>query len=76
MAIPSPEEADRHSYRGLPGTVLGSAVGPLTRTGRFVARSWLKSRDQHPDELPVARPTIALAGQAFRDEIVLNWLRL
>lgn len=75
MAIPSPEEADRHSYRGLPGAVLGSAVRPLTRTGRFVARSWLKSRDQNPDELPVARPTIALAGQAFRDEIVLMGLK-
>ncbi len=75
MAIPSPEEADRHSYRGLPGTVLGNAVRPFTRTSLFVARSWLKSIDRKPDELPIARPTIALTGQAFRDEIVLMGLK-
>jgi hypothetical protein len=35
----------------------------------------LKSGDQTPDELPIARPTIALAGQALRDEIVLMGLK-
>lgn len=75
MSIPSADDADRQSYWGLPGAVLGDAVRPLTRTGLFVARSWLRSLDHTPDELPIARPTIALAGQTFRDEIVLMGLK-
>jgi hypothetical protein len=47
------------------------ALGPFTRTGGFYARSWGTYLDRQPDELPVARPTIALAAQAFRDEILL-----
>ena len=50
---------------------LSQALGPFTRTGGFYARSWGAYLDRQPDELPVARPTIALAAQAFRDEIVL-----
>ncbi len=46
-------------------------LGPFTRTGGFYARSWGTYLDRQPDELPVARPTIALAAQAFRDEILL-----
>lgn len=45
------------------------------RSGRFVAQSLLKSRDDTPDALPIARPTIALAGQALCDEIVLMGLK-
>jgi dienelactone hydrolase len=47
------------------------ALKPFTRTGGFYARSWGGYLDREPDELPVARPTIALAAQAFRDEILL-----
>ncbi len=50
---------------------LSQVLGPFTRTGGFYARSWGAYLDRQPDELPVARPTIALAAQAFRDEIVL-----
>ena len=50
---------------------LAQVLGPFTRTGGFYARSWGAYLDRQPDELPVARPTIALAAQAFRDEIVL-----
>ncbi len=50
---------------------LAQVLGPFTRTGGFYARSWGNYLDRQPDELPVARPTIALAAQAFRDEIVL-----
>jgi len=50
---------------------LTQVLGPFTRTGGFYARSWGAYLDRQPDELPVARPTIALAAQAFRDEIVL-----
>ncbi len=50
---------------------LFQVLGPFTRTGGFYARSWGTYLDRQPDELPVARPTIALAAQAFRDEILL-----
>ncbi|MGO9382537.1 MAG: hypothetical protein ACLP4W_10700 [Mycobacterium sp.] len=50
---------------------LAQLLGPFTRTGGFYARSWGAYLDRQPDEIPVARPTIALAAQAFRDEIVL-----
>ncbi len=51
-------------------------VGPFTRTGGFYARSWGAYLDRQPDELPVARPTISLAAQAFRDEILLTGFSL
>ena len=50
---------------------LSQVLGRFTRTGDFYARSWGTYLDRQPDELPVARPTIALAAQAFRDEILL-----
>jgi hypothetical protein len=50
---------------------IAQALGPFTRTGGFYARSWGTYLDRQPDELPVARPTIALAAQAFRDEVLL-----
>ena len=55
---------------------LAQALGPFTRTGGFYARSWGTYLDRQPDELPVARPTIALAAQAFRDEILLTGFSL
>ncbi|KAA1249861.1 hypothetical protein F0Q45_12890 [Mycobacterium simiae] len=44
-------------------------------TGRYLAQSWRDYLDHRPDELPIARPTMALAAQAFRDEIVLMGLK-
>jgi len=44
-------------------------------TGRYFTQSWRDYLDQAPDQLPIARPTIALAAQAFRDEIVLMGLK-
>ena len=64
---------DRH--RGSAGPLL-QVLGPFTRTGGFYARLWGTYLDRQPGELPVARPTIALAAQAFRDEIVLAGFRL
>ncbi|MGZ8747698.1 MAG: hypothetical protein ACXWZ2_11920, partial [Mycobacterium sp.] len=55
---------------------LDYVVRPFRRTGRYYARSWRDYLDHHPDELPVARPTLALAAQAFRDEIVLTGFRM
>ncbi len=57
--------------RGSGANPLLQALGPFTRTGGFYARSWGTYLDRQPDELPVARPTIALAAQALRDEILL-----
>jgi len=51
-------------------------VRPFRRTGRYYARSWRDYLDHQPAELPVARPTLALAAQAFRDEIVLTGFRM
>ncbi len=55
---------------------LDFVVRPFRRTGRYYARSWRDYLDGQPDELPVARPTLALAAQAFRDEIVLTGFRM
>ncbi len=54
---------------------LGVALIPFTQTGRYFAQSWREYLGQAPDELPIARPTIALAAQAFRDEVVLMGLK-
>jgi hypothetical protein len=58
----------RLSHRALP---LNQVLRPFTRTGGFYARSWATYLDRQPDELPMARPTLALAAQALGDEIVL-----
>jgi pimeloyl-ACP methyl ester carboxylesterase len=59
----------------VPAALIG-AVRPFTSTGRYVAQSWLDYVDREPSELPVARPTLALAAQAFRDEVVLAGLKV
>jgi hypothetical protein len=68
-----PAVSDRR--RGSAGP-LSQVLRPFTRTGGFYARSWGNYLDREPGELPVARPTIALATHAFRDEIVLLGFRL
>jgi hypothetical protein len=79
MAVPTSDDARQRpgafhlSPPGIAG--LGSAVRPFTHTGRYFARSWRDYLNQAPDELPIARPTIALAAQAFRDEVVLMGLK-
>ena len=55
---------------------LSQVLGPFIRTGGFYARSWATYLDREPGELPVARPTLALATEAFFDEIVLTGFRL
>ena len=82
MAAPSDEADHEKSHsRGVslpspPGVAgLGNAVKPFMSTGRYVARSWREYRDNEPGGLPLARPTMALAAQAFRDEVVLMGLR-
>jgi hypothetical protein len=55
---------------------IGNAVRPFARTGGFYARSWGDYLDQEPSEFPARRPTIGLAGHAFRDELVILGFRL
>ncbi|WP_262490984.1 alpha/beta hydrolase family protein [Mycobacterium simiae] len=66
-------QARRSSLSGVAG--LGGVVKPFLNTGRYLAQSWRDYLDHRPDELPIARPTMALAAQAFRDEIVLMGLK-
>lgn len=54
---------------------LGGAITPFTHTGRYFAQSWRDYLGQERDQLPIARPTLALAAQAFRDEVVLLGLK-
>lgn len=54
---------------------LGTVLGPFARTSRYYTQSWRDYLDQNARELPIARPTIALAAHALRDEIVLLGLR-
>ena len=58
---------------GLAG--LGAPSHHSLHTGLFFAQSWRDYFGQATDELPIARPTIALAAQAFRDEVVLMGLK-
>jgi hypothetical protein len=55
---------------------LGNAVRPFVKTGRYYTQSWRDYLDHQPSDLPIARPTIALATQALRDEIALLGLRM
>src|SRR3954465_10118582 len=56
---------------GIRALPLTQALRPFTRTGGFYARSWATYLDRQHDEVPVARPTLALAAQAFSDEGVV-----
>lgn len=51
-------------------------VTPFARAGRFYAQSWQDYLGRQATELPVARPTLALAAQAFIDEFVMMSFRL
>lgn len=68
---------DGAPVRRLPGIAsLGALIRPFRRTGNYYARTWRDYLDgRAAEELPVARPTVALASQAFRDEVVLLALR-
>jgi hypothetical protein len=79
MAIPASDDASQGpgafdlSRPGVAG--LGSVIRPLMHTGRYFAQSRRDYLDHEPDGLPIARPTIALAAQALRDEVVLMGLK-
>lgn len=79
MAAPAHDDGPRAVPADLPSRgyrALGHVIRPFRRAGRYYARSWQEYLEHHPDALPVARPTLALATQAFRDEIVLTGIRI
>ena len=79
MAVPvSDSGRDNGASRPHPPSVgaLVNLAGPFGRVGRYYAQSWRDYLDQKPGELPIARPTVALAAHALRDEIVLLGLRM
>ena len=77
MAVPNGDNPQQRDvpHRNAPGGALGGAITPFVHTGSYIARSWRDYLGQAPDQLPIARPTIALAAQAFRDEVVLTGLK-
>ncbi|MDH6245705.1 hypothetical protein M2432_003356 [Mycobacterium sp. OTB74] len=79
MAAPGYNAEPRAVPTHLPSrgsTALDHVIRPFRRTGRYYARSWQNYLGHQPDVLPLARPTLALAAQAFRDEIVLTGIRI
>lgn len=81
MAIPLSDDADQQSVgasrqQPLGAGALGSVIKPFVSTGRYYTQSWRDYLGHERSELPIARPTIALATQAFRDEIALLGLQM
>jgi hypothetical protein len=80
MAAPDHDDVGQRRTRAslpslsAPGP-LASVARPVGRTGRYYAQSWRDYLGRNRGELPIARPTIALATHALRDEIVLLGLR-
>lgn len=76
MPTSSGQKHPEPSGWGVPavGGLVGAAT-PFMHTGQYLAQSWRDYLGQTPDELPIARPTVALAAQAFRDEVVLMGLK-
>ena len=72
---PDAEAAPKTARRRQLPAAVETALGPVTRTGRFYAGAWRHYLGSGESELPVARPTVALLSQALRDEIVLTGLR-
>ena len=56
---------------------LAAAVRPFSRAGGFYVRSWRRYLNPNRGgELPIVRPTVALAVQALLDEVVLAGFRV
>jgi hypothetical protein len=80
MAAPEPGDAQGwagvSSWRLRGAGVVGNAVRPFRKTGRYYAQLRRDYLGGQPSELPLARPTAALVAHALRDEIVLIALRV
>ena len=80
VTLPSSEETGECSgeTESLPGNnrnaltdIVGPFAGSFAKAGRFYARSWGAYLGGAKRDLPLARPTLALATHALRDELVL-----
>lgn len=69
------EEPGTPEYRPSGIAAVGSALAPLTRTGRYYAGAWRHYLGGTDSGLPLARPSVALVTHALRDELVLIGLR-
>lgn len=73
MAKPSSEEPLDPGVVAANDPVVHGLRSPYTRTAGYYAKSWRRYlRGSDETGLPVARPTLAMAGQALRDEIILS----
>ncbi len=70
------DRASAAAIRPVNPGALDHVVRPIRRAGRFYARSWQGYLGERADDLPLARPTLALGIQALRDEVVLSGFRL
>jgi hypothetical protein len=71
-----PHSTNSSAPRSVPASALRTVVKPFARTGRYYAKSRRDYLSGEATELPLVRPTIRLAAQALRDEVVLVGLQL
>jgi hypothetical protein len=79
MPVAEPGEREERPGRRRPpiAAPLRNVISPFTRAGGFYASSWRNYLTRQPTgDLPVLRPTAAVAAHAFRDEIVLSGFRM
>lgn len=55
---------------------LPDVVTPFSRAGGFYAKAWRRYLLRSRGDIPVARPTAALAGHALLDEVMLTAFRM
>jgi hypothetical protein len=53
-----------------------TAIAPFPRAGAYYARAWRRYLSRREGDIPVARPTVALAGNALLDELLLAAFRV
>jgi hypothetical protein len=70
------ERRARASWRPPGAGVVDGVVRPFRQAARYYTQSGRDHADDELDDIPLARPTLALAAEAFRDEVVLLGLRL
>lgn len=68
---PGETEGTTGNTRNALTDIVGPFAGSFAKAGRFYARSWGAYLGGAKRDLPLARPTLALATHALRDELVL-----
>ena len=65
---------ERKPARNPVANIVGPLTGSVAKAGGYYARSWSAYLGGAHSDLPTARPTLALATHALRDELVLAGL--